>query len=85
MQIFNRNIKIEYFIPPIISMMMHKANKHHPFDNLPKSINAKYILDVGANKGEVSLAGLRSYPSASVICFKRVRSTFEMLKETLKD
>lgn len=83
MMLFGRKLPLEYFIPPIIPMVLRKANQHHPFENLPKRMDVKWVLDVGANKGDIALAALKSYPGSKVICFEPVHSTFEMLKKNL--
>lgn len=54
-----------------------------PFVWLPSSIQAKWILDVGANEGLVSLAALKSYPDSKVICFEPVKETFLKLQKNL--
>ena len=57
---------------------------YHPFDQVPKSIKARLILDVGANVGDVTVAALKSYPECHVICFEPVNSTFNILEKRLK-
>ena len=56
---------------------------HHPFDAVPRDLDVKWVLDVGANDGGLARAALRTYPECSIICFEPVRSTFELLKTTL--
>lgn len=55
-----------------------------PFDAVPKDLDVKWILDVGANVGDVSDAALRSYPQAQVLCFEPVKKTFQELTERMK-
>lgn len=58
--------------------------KHHPFDRLPSDLNPKWILDIGANQGSVTLAALHSYPQAHVVCVEPVNSVFQELLRTLE-
>jgi FkbM family methyltransferase len=44
----------------------------------------EWVLDIGANKGDVALAALKSYPSCKVICFEPVQATFDLLQKNLK-
>lgn len=84
-------ISIADFIPPIIPRAIRYINRSicsnnlrlHPFDQVPKNIEAKLILDVGANVGDVTLAALKTYPGCHVICFEPVNATFETLKNRL--
>ena len=86
-----RRISIADFIPPIIPKAIRYIDrsifstnvKLHPFDQVPETIEAKLVLDVGANVGDVTLAALRSYPECRVICFEPVNATFEILKTRL--
>ena len=64
-------------------MAYKKYMKHHPFDFMPGLQDAKWILDVGANKGDVSEAALKKYPSSKVICFEPVSSTYLKLEQKL--
>lgn len=82
-------IAINDFIPPIFLRAIRYANrsmytskiKLHPFDQVPCDIDPKWILDVGANIGDVSLAALKTYPGCQVICFEPVAATFEILSK----
>jgi FkbM family methyltransferase len=47
-------------------------------------IEARWILDVGANIGAVAEAALRSYPESHIICFEPVEATFEVLRNRLE-
>lgn len=58
--------------------------KAHPFNFMPKDLNVKWILDVGANVGDVSVAALEAYPEASIICFEPVNNTFKTLSNRLE-
>lgn len=59
------------------------VEKFHPFNHITNELNVNWVLDVGANVGEVALAALKSYPNAQVICFEPVTKTFEMLKKNV--
>ncbi|MCG7849297.1 MAG: FkbM family methyltransferase [ANME-2 cluster archaeon] len=86
MNILNKNIYLNDFVPPIIHKMIRyvaKNRKIHPFDCVPKDINVHWILDVGANMGDVSIAAMQSYPSSKVICFEPVKQTYKLLEQNL--
>jgi len=90
-------IEIKDFIPPLIPRVANFINrkisapkvydgavKFHPFDALPNDIDVKWILDIGANVGDVTINALKSYPKAQVICFEPVKETFKILEKNLK-
>lgn len=54
-----------------------------PFVWLPSNIKAKWIIDVGANEGHISLAALMSYPDSRLICFEPVKNQFLQLQKNL--
>lgn len=95
MKILNKNIYFNDFIPPLIpkgirfvlkKLFKLPPNPHqklHPFNQVPKDIQAKWVLDIGANEGHVAVAALESYPDCKVICFEPVMGTFKILKENL--
>jgi FkbM family methyltransferase len=84
-------MKYTDFIPPIVIKVIQRIKlilrigdfRIHPFENIPKDMQPKWFLDVGANVGDVSEAALISYPQCRVICFEPVNATFEMLKKRL--
>jgi FkbM family methyltransferase len=84
------NISFSDFIPPLFSRIAKKIQAridkepHYPFSQLPRKMSPKWILDVGANVGQVTLAALKSYPDCKVICFEPVAETFQKLKENTK-
>jgi len=57
--------------------------RFHPFDAIPVKIQAKWIMDVGANVGDVTVAALESYPECNVICFEPVKETFNKLQQNV--
>ena len=88
------NIGINDFIPPIFNRAASYFKKRlaqlkigtirmHPFDAIPSDIDAKWVLDVGANVRDVAVAALRSYANAHVICFEPVATTFNQLTKKL--
>ena len=88
-------IKLSELIPPLFYRVANyverkiirpqdRVEKTHPFDAIPNGINAKWILDVGANVGDVAVAALESYPNAQVICFEPVNKTFEILTKRME-
>lgn len=92
MRLFGKGFAVADFMPPILSKAVHYLrkgnNKYHrrtfgSFDHVPLDIDAALILDIGANVGQLAVAALKTYPSAKVICFEPVKSTFEELKANL--
>lgn len=90
-----RKIALNELLPPIIYRVARYAKKRfykyknitvirHPFDAIPKDIKVNWILDIGANRGDVAIAALESYPNSKVICFEPVKSTFEELNKNLQ-
>jgi FkbM family methyltransferase len=90
-----RKIAINEFLPPITYRLARYVKKQffkyknisvirHPFDAIPKDIKVSWILDVGANMGDVAIAALESYPNSQIICFEPVKSTFEELRKNLE-
>jgi FkbM family methyltransferase len=56
----------------------------HPFEVIPNDITVKWVLDVGANVGDVAVAALKSFPDAQVICFEPVSSTYKILTKRME-
>jgi FkbM family methyltransferase len=89
-----RKIAITEFVPPIIFRALNYVKrrwlavrnqnvKSSPFNNLPNSFEAKWILDIGANVGDVAVAALTSYRESKVICFEPVQKTYDALSVRL--
>lgn len=89
-----RKITIAEFVPPIVFRAMNYARRRlmavrnqkirlSPFNNLPSNFEAKWILDIGANVGDVAVAALNSYKESKVICFEPVNMTYDALKDRL--
>ena len=86
-----RKIHLSEFIPPIVhraqnyfrKKMGREGYRLAPFNYVPANMHVQWVLDVGANVGDVADAALQSYPDAKVICFEPVAKTFEILKERL--
>jgi FkbM family methyltransferase len=55
----------------------------HPFDAISPNLDVKWLLDVGANKGDVTTAALRTYAGAKAICFEPVSETFSLLEQAV--
>lgn len=51
---------------------------------LPNS-KIRTVFDVGANKGKLALLYAKNFPNAEIFSFEPVKSTFEMLIETVKE
>lgn len=62
----------------------HGPKVYHPFDEIPKTIDVRWVLNVGANDGGLARASLRTFPDSRIICFEPVNGTFERLTETLR-
>lgn len=89
-----QKIDINEFFPPIVFRALrylkrrlmiarHEHVRSSPFDNLPVNFEAKWILDIGANVGDVAESALNSYKNSCVICFEPVHKTHEVLKKRL--
>jgi len=85
-----RRIAFTELIPPIVFRVIRYAKrrllalqnepfKSSPFDNLPSNFDAKWVLDIGANVGDVAVSALNSYKESKVICFEPVKKTFDAL------
>ncbi len=89
-----RQIAITEFVPPIafraiqywkrkLSAVLGTQDKLSPFNSLPLDFEATWVLDIGANVGDVAIAALNSYKKAKVICFEPVQSTYDALQNRL--
>ncbi len=89
-----RQIAIAEFVPPIvfraiqyfkrkITTALGTQYKLAPFSSLPLEFEAKWVLDIGANVGDVTIAALKSYKESKVICFEPVQSTYDGLEKRL--
>ncbi|MCE9629973.1 MAG: FkbM family methyltransferase [Planctomycetia bacterium] len=74
-------------MPPVVEKLLQRipfgGHRRHPFTAFPASLDARVILDVGANIGRVAEAGLRTYARSEVHCFEPVSATFETLSRRL--
>ena len=86
------NISLSDFIPPIMHrtsgyfrrrLLAKSPGRVHPFDAISPSLDVRWLLDVGANRGDVTVAALRSYPGAKAICFEPVSKTFDLLSSAV--
>jgi len=86
MIILGSQVSLADFIPPIVSRIAKKISVriHNPFDRIPRSVQVRWVLDVGANQGHVTVAALKSYPGARVICFEPVKGLFDRLNSSLE-
>lgn len=85
MRFLRYKLALDDFLPPIFHkitrrILVRGKTSLHPFEMLPRNLQPEWILDVGANQGDVTLAALRSFPLAKVICFEPVKSTFKLLQ-----
>lgn len=91
MKIFGYYIYARDFIPPlfckirnhIIRKLQRESAPNPPFDSVSPDLEAKWILDVGANYGHVTIAGLTTYANSKAICFEPVKDTFQQLQTNL--
>lgn len=58
--------------------------KIHPFDSVPSDLNVKWIMDVGANVGDVAEAALKSYANSQILCFEPVGHTNSVLTKRME-
>jgi len=89
-----RTIGLNEFIPPIFTRAAKFVSKKfssleegkvkiHPFDSVPNDLNVKWIMDVGANVGDVAEAALKSYPNSKILCFEPVGQTHDQLTKRM--
>jgi FkbM family methyltransferase len=80
------------FVPPIVgrtisyfrrSLGREARERISPFNAVPKDLKVCWVMDIGANRGDVAIAALKSYPEAKVMCFEPVGSTYEALGKAL--
>lgn len=91
MKILGHNLFFRDFFPPIISKLITLTKREtstkpvrlHPFNSVPSEIEAKWVLDIGANVGDIAKNALITWPDAKVICFEPVSTTFQILTENL--
>lgn len=87
-----RKIHASEFVPPIVHRVagflgrkfFKPQYRRQPFNFVPDNVDVRWVLDVGANVGDVAEAALLSYPNSKVICFEPVSQTFEMLQSRLQ-
>ena len=90
LKIMNR-LRINDFIPPILGKVLNKVagvigkkeRYFYPFQYLPRDKKAEWILDIGANVGDVTIAALKTYPLCKAICFEPVKGTYAVLNNNL--
>jgi FkbM family methyltransferase len=87
MKIFGTPFTLQEFVPPALEKLLQRipfgVYRRHPFSGIPASLDARVILDVGANVGQVAKAGLLTYPRSEVYCFEPVSATFQALSRRL--
>jgi FkbM family methyltransferase len=91
-------LHVKEFIPPIYFRIRNyllkkgflpksksdlKKNLLFPYGEIPFNPNIKWVLDIGANVGNLTQNALKSYPQANVVCFEPVKSTFDILSKNL--
>lgn len=88
-------IELKELIPPIFFRVVRFIQKKiitlrggvirmHPFDSIPADVDVKWVLDVGANVGDVTFLALKSFPGCKVICIEPVSNTYEILTRRLE-
>lgn len=87
MKFFPRSLPWHEVTPPIVEKLLQRVplgrHRRHPFTAIPPSLDARVILDVGANIGRVAEAGLRTYAHSEVHCFEPVAATLRSLRRRL--
>jgi FkbM family methyltransferase len=91
------SIQLNEFIPPILIRARNFFVKHipisknllsnklilAPYNEIPINKDVKWVLDIGANIGNLSITALVSYPDCKVVCFEPVKETFSLLEKNL--
>jgi FkbM family methyltransferase len=87
MKLFGLPFPWQEFVPPVVEKLLQRipfgGHRRHPFTAVPDSLDARVIVDVGANIGRVAEAGLRTYPRSEIYCFEPVSATFQTLSRRL--
>jgi FkbM family methyltransferase len=84
-------ISIIDFCPPIIvrviKYILRKFNFFgiikHPFTEVQMLTEVNWIMDIGANVGDVARKALISYPKSKIVCFEPVNNTRDILVKNL--
>ena len=80
-------MRLDDLLPPLVVRLVKKNEKSaliHPFDCVPPNLKTKWVVDIGANVGDIAVAALESYKDCNVVCFEPVLSTFKILEDRLK-
>lgn len=87
MNLLGTPVTLQEFVPPAVEKLFQRIpfgrHRRHPFSALPASVDAKVIIDVGANIGRVAEAALRTFPNSHCYCFEPVTATFQSLSRRL--
>jgi len=85
---------IRDFIPPVVFKFKSKLTRpskrikdipqrYKPFNYLPRDLDVRWIMDIGANDGSVAKSGLHSFSNSKIVCFEPVSETFNRLRQNL--
>ena len=85
-------LDFQEFVPPIFQRVKRVLRRkgllpgrvyEHPYHALPRDIEARWILDIGANIGMMAIKVLQTYLDSKVVCFEPVSDNFEQLNQNL--
>ena len=84
-------ISVSDFIPPILNrtlkFILRKVQFYgivkHPFTEIHIQQDVNWVMDIGANVGDVTKKALSSFPNSNVVCFEPVNNTREVLIRNL--
>ena len=85
------DLSLRDFLPPVVFKLNNKlfskkgpsTLRQNPFNYLPSDIDVKWIMDIGANVGDVAKSALLSFENSKIICFEPVSDTYNRLKINL--
>lgn len=82
--------------PPLFIKLLNKIHERNkkrktsnfsprygPFRYVPRDVDAKWIMDIGANEGYVTKEALQSFDNSQVVCFEPVHDTYNKLEQNL--
>lgn len=80
------------FVPPVaVEAAKHIMDtfssnmRYTPFKYLPQNVDPKWIMDIGANEGNVARAALKTFPKANIVCFEPSTDTFKQLVKNMDE
>lgn len=92
MKFMGADLSLADLVPPVAPRIVRRLKRwgvvkgrvyDTPFDQLPSDAELKWMIDVGANQGDVTIKALRTYPECRVVAFEPVRATYARLQARL--